>query len=687
MISIQRGDCFLLTVDRDWIEFGSLPLNSPLTELLASSEGQTLSLKNGTGEEQILTLNQEEGLLEGDNLTHLFPPSPGGQFHLQLLQTKPLTLKIIPFWSHGKNLSKGEEQLHSSGEIEDIQKTLNRLYQHYYHSEEDYHLHQQALYFTLQIGFHHLLSLPVLDNIEPFDYQIRTAYKVLQDMRGRALLSDEVGLGKTIEAGLIMMEYIMRGLAKKILILVPPSLVEQWLEEMKTKFNLDFVSYDSPRFQKEENGWEAFDRVIASLHTAKQARHRSLIQGIDYDLVIVDEAHHLKNRSTLSWKFVNHLKKKFILLLTATPVQNKLEELFNLVTLLRPGQLDTAMEFKKKYITRGEHLKPKNPHELKQFVRRVMIRNKRSSNQVLLTRRQAQTITINQSFEEKVFYQLVNDTLKNSYGKSEKGLNRMVVKTIQRQLGSSREAVVKTISNLLSQGKISPGMKEELQEILEMSAVITRNTKLESLINLLKGIDDQVILFTSFRQTQEAMARRLQEEEISFSLFHGHLRRAQKEEAINTFESGKKVLICTESGGEGRNLQFCNKMINYDLPWNPMRIEQRIGRIHRIGQKRDVYIYNLSTLDTIEAYILELLDAKINMFQLVIGELDMILGNLKDKRDFEEIILDLLLNAQNNQAFQEDMKELGEKLLTARKEYQKTMAHDKQLFGELFQDE
>lgn len=686
LLDIQEGDIFHTYIDPEWLEFGCIPLNPVIEMFLPSKEdGSTIYLEKDPSPSPLI-YNGEEEILEGEGVAHLLYNHSNGDFKLELTKKDPPTIALHPFWSieDTKEEDKREEGLFI--DEESIQRTFDRLKQGQLHSEKDYHLHQQASYFTLQMGFHELISLPLLRNLEPFDYQIRTAYKVLQDMRGRALLSDEVGLGKTIEAGLIMMEYIMRRLVKKILILVPPSLVEQWEEEMKTKFNLDFVTYDSSKFKEAENGWESFDRVIASIHTAKHKKHRQTIEEISYDLVIIDEAHHLKNRSTISWKFVNRLKKKYILLLTATPVQNKLEELFNLVTLLRPGQLATASEFKQRYITRGDRLKPKNPEELKQFVQGVMIRNKRSSNQILLTRRHARTISINLTLEEQVFYELINDTLKDNYLPSGRGFNRLVLKTIQRQLGSSREAVVKTLKNMLANQDLSQKMREEILEILDVSAVLTTNSKMDALVNLLKGIEDQAIIFTSFRETQRAMVERMEREKIPASQFHGQMRRAQKEEAIKEFRQEKKVLISTESGGEGRNLQFCNKMINYDLPWNPMRIEQRIGRIHRIGQTRDVYIYNMATNKTIEAYILELLDAKINMFELVIGELDMILGNLKNKKDFEDIVMDIWLESRDEDTLAEDLKDLGEDLLAARLQYQKTKEYDEVLFGEMFAD-
>ena len=163
---------------------------------------------------------------------------------------------------------------------------------------DEFFLHQQALNFAVSPGFDTLLSLNVVRNIETFEYQIKTVKHVLQHMRGRALLADEVGLGKTIEAGLIMMEYIIRGLVRKVLILTPPSLMEQWREEMHSKFNLDFITDDSPEFGKCENGWAHFDRIITSINRAKRRANSPLVCEPEYDLVIVDEAHHCKNNKT-----------------------------------------------------------------------------------------------------------------------------------------------------------------------------------------------------------------------------------------------------------------------------------------------------------------------------------------------------------------------------------------------------
>jgi SNF2 family DNA or RNA helicase len=169
---------------------------------------------------------------------------------------------------------------------------------------------------------------------------------------------------------------------------------------------------------------------------------------------------------------------------------------------------------------------------------------------------------------------------------------------------------------------------------------------------------------------------------VDVVLYHGRLSRLEKDEAIHRFEQSAQVLLSTEAAGEGRNLQFCRLMLNFDLPWNPQRIEQRVGRIHRIGQTRPVEIWNLSAEGTIEDYLLEILDRKLNMFELVIGEMDMILGHLEDQRDFEEIVLSTWAEAGTPEEVANGFARLGEALARAREVYRRTREYDEALFGE-----
>jgi SNF2 family DNA or RNA helicase len=180
---------------------------------------------------------------------------------------------------------------------------------------------------------------------------------------------------------------------------------------------------------------------------------------------------------------------------------------------------------------------------------------------------------------------------------------------------------------------------------------------------------DKVIVFCAYRATLEFLAALLAEAGLSAVTYHGSLTRREKEMAIRAFEASTGVLLTTEAAGEGRNLQFCHVMINFDLPWNPMQIEQRLGRIHRIGQDHDVELTNLATKGTIEEQILRVLESKINLFELVVGELDMILGRVTDEFDFESAVYATHVESSDDEEFKARLEALGDELAQARVEY------------------
>ena len=242
-------------------------------------------------------------------------------------------------------------------------------------------------------------------------------------------------------------------------------------------------------------------------------------------------------------------------------------------------------------------------------------------------------------------------------------------------MSSSAEAALATL------GRIAANGGGELERLVELGRAVNRQAKLEAALDVISAYGDKLIVFTRFRETQKVLHRMLGEAGLETALFHGQMRRAEKEAEVQRFSETAQVLISTESGGEGRNLQFCNAILNYDLPWNPMRIEQRIGRVHRVGQTRDVNIFNLTARDTIEAHILDILDVKIGMFELVIGEIDMILGNLNDEREFEDIVMDILVSSQSDADLKDRMDALGNQMIAARKEYFRVREYEEKLFG------
>lgn len=563
--------------------------------------------------------------------------------------------------------------------IEDPSHLLERVYRGEFCSLEKFLLAREAMELSVKPGFDQLLSFRVIQGVESYPHQVNTVRKVLRQMKGRALLCDEVGLGKTVEAGLVMMEYLLRGLVKRVLVLTPPSLLHQWQEEMAQKFNLDFVISDSPEFKEAgPQAWSKFNRIIASIHIAKRAEQLQQVEGTRFDLVIVDEAHHLRHRNTRGWKLINALDKKYILLLTATPVQNSLEDLFNLITLLSPGQLKTAGEFRKQFVARGDSLKVQNEQQLRALVSQVMIRNRRSSSGIVFTQRRAHTVRMDMIPGEENLYRMVTGMVRELYRGDKLPLSRLTLKTLQMEASSSPCALAASVQRLVDNG-LPSGQQAPLQEILRLSREVSRSAKLTALEKTLESLhNEKVVVFTRYISTLHWLKDSLKN--LPLAVYHGGLSAREKDEAVKQFQGEARILLSTDSGGEGRNLQFCHIMANFDLPWNPMRIEQRIGRLSRIGQQRDVYIFNLVGRGTVEEQVLEILERKINLFELVVGELDLILGRFGEEKDLEEVIMELVGTTRSDEELHEHLELLGEKLRDCRDEYEKVSSLEGVLF-------
>lgn len=522
---------------------------------------------------------------------------------------------------------------------------------------------------TIQSGYDELLCLNAITDVDKYWYQLETVKKVLKRFRGRVLLCDEVGLGKTIEAGLLIKEYLMRGMVKNVLILTPAPLVSQWREEMQAKFGIEFLTTDGTEFiHNPINFWKQ-RFIIASINTAKSSKNMPLVTEQFYDLLVIDEAHHLRNRTTLAWKFVNQMKKKFIFLLTATPVQNNLIELFNLITLLKPGQFKTEKQFKEEYLQKGNLKVTADKERLKELLTDVMIRNTRSAIDLKLPKRFAATLRLAPTETEREIYAGINDYLKKQ------NLKKPTINLLLREAGSSPFALRSSLINMSNNGDFKP--------ILDAIDRLEDFCKGKALLEILKkNPDEKKIVFTQYFKSMDYITDLLWRYKIPHVTFRGNMTLREKDASITQFKNEIPVLVSTESGGEGRNLQFCNTIINFDLPWNPMKIEQRIGRLHRIGQTRDVFIFNLSVKETIEDYIIDILDNKINMFEMVIGEIEPILGHLGEDKDFEDIIMDIWLKSSNKESLHEGFKQLGNELLDAKNKYLKTKSLDDEIFGE-----
>jgi superfamily II DNA or RNA helicase len=561
---------------------------------------------------------------------------------------------------------------------------LNALEPRSTFSPDHYDLALEAHQIRLKETFDRLICLSRLKNVLSFPYQEETARKVLKRFRGRALLADEVGLGKTIEALMVLKEYIERGMVKSAIILTPASLVGQWKEELLEKFSLDFTSTDDPAFRSEgDAGWEQ-PFLVASISLAKSKRNYPRVAGREYDMVIVDEAHHLKNRNTLNWKLINNLKKRFLLLLTATPVENNLMELYNLITLLKPGQLRTAGEFRSEFMTRGDPTDPQNRTRLRELLGEVMIRNTRSVARIDIPPRFAQTIRVEPGALERELYDRVT-ALVQGINRTENGGSRLLLKTLLEEAGSSPRAVGTTLMRILDKKDLLVEQEREIRAIGNLCRTLDHSRKNTTLLELVRSCPDKVIVFVKYLGTLQYISDFLSWEGIRHAVFHGGLTGSQKDENIRRFEGDIPVLIATEVGGEGRNLQFCHRLINYDLPWNPMQIEQRVGRLHRIGQRHEVVILNLCGAGSIEDYILEILDKKINMFEMVIGEIDMILGRTQGDKEFSDMVLDIWVNAAGSDERKQAFAQLSGMVKRLKSGYDRTKVLDGKLFGDNFE--
>ena len=538
-------------------------------------------------------------------------------------------------------------------------------------------LRRDAERIALVPGFDRLITLEA-NAITELPHQIDVAQRVLRDMGGRAILADEVGLGKTIEASIVYKELAVRGLARRALILTPASLVGQWQGELEEKF---FERFETPT---DPDDWQrgTITRAIISHDRARSRRHAEEILRHRWDLVIVDEAHKVKSHRGATYQFIEKIERDFILLLTATPLQNDLRELYNLITLLRPGQLGTWQEFKSEHLVSGDHRQPRDPEALRALTHEVMIRTRRSSValDLDLPPRRPRHPEVKLTRAEADLYQRTTDFLRRLYREgfvqpaeqeepedgaprrrtTKKGILQLAVIHLRQRLCSSSRALAESLAHLAESERISPEYRNIAKQLAKRAQGIRTHAKLDVLTKLLKETPDRLVIFSDHRPTIELIEERVTKLGRQPIVYWGAHSTAERDKRIRAFhEDQRSVLIATRAGSEGRNLQFCNVLVNYDLPWNPMVVEQRIGRLHRIGQKREVHIVNLAAAGTIESYILQLLDQKIKLFELVVGELDLILGEFGGAQKFEGRLAEEWLAAESEEDFARRVATLG----------------------------
>jgi SNF2 family DNA or RNA helicase len=503
--------------------------------------------------------------------------------------------------------------------------------------------------------------------LRPHPYQLRVVEQALAMTSTGVILADEVGLGKTIEAGLIYTELALRGLAQTALVLAPKSLLPQWQEQLRELFDVDFTLTDDKRFQ----GFETEPRLICSLQ--QFVRSFEKLNERAFDLVIIDEAHLLANPTSKRRRAVAALRTRKRLLLTATPVANKVTDLYSLIDLAAPGRVGTPSEFENTYIAdpgTARSVKPYTAEELRAVTNEVMLRTRRADTGMTFVGRTVETRSIAPTPAEDAIITDVTAHLRALYrrgvtNRANRGAVIREIMALQQSLSSSPQAIEQS---LRKRAESHPDERTQLLALAERCRGVT-SAKEQLYLETLRDLGQEpAVVFTLRLETAARLREVARSGGRSAETYVGALSRSERERLVRKFNAGAlTTLIATDAGAEGLNLQErCRTVINVDLNWNPMKIEQRIGRVHRLGQTREVRVINMALKDTIDDYVLRLLYEKINLFTLTIGALETVLAETQeDEVDLEERLLEILLAQDNRAAMREGVQSLGNEMASA----------------------
>ncbi len=597
-------------------------------------------------------------------------------------------------------------------------------------------------------------------------HQIEAALFALRSPLSKGvILADEVGLGKTIEAGLLLCQYWAEH-KRHLLIICPASLRRQWSIELEEKFRMPSLILENKTYQKMQKDGMAplmFEgAIIMSFHFA--ARLKDELQRINWDLCVIDEAHKLRNvykkDNKMGKAICDALQDKRKALLTATPLQNSLMELYGLGMLIDDRIFGSEEAFKENYINGKPNL-TELQERLKPFVHRTLRRD--VLEYIRYTNREAITIPFTPSKEEEELYNLLSDfILRRDTYSIPTAQRKLVVLVIRKLLSSSTYAIIGTLKTIkqrlldlqegetitenvagqlahdnelgseydeesetvdaagrpeptpagvpaqppkiLNQDIDEDKLKAELAEIdhyIDIARSITVETKAVKLLHALEvgfarmqelGGQEKVIIFTESNRTQRYLYEYLEQQpeykgqivtfngqnndELARSIYNqwkeehdgsdritGARDVDMRQALVDHFRHHAKVMIATEAAAEGMNLQFCSLLVNYDLPWNPQRVEQRIGRCHRYGQKHDVVVINfLNEKNWADQRIYELLRYKFQLFDGVFGASDEVLGRIEDGIDFEKRISDIFDTCRSPEEIEQAFNGLREEL-------------------------
>lgn len=538
--------------------------------------------------------------------------------------------------------------------------------------------------------------------IIPLPHQLHVLNRAMETNNVRYILADEVGLGKTIEAGMVIKELKSRGLVSRVLVVCPTGLVTQWANEMQEKFHEKFhvilpSDYDTIRRLTDCNDvYGQFDQVISPMDSIKplerhagwteervekynEERIYSIINS-GWDLIIIDEAHRVAGSSgeVARYKLGGLLSQAspYLLLLSATPHNGKTEPFLRLVRLLDADAFPNAKSIVKEQVA---------PFLIRTEKREAIDNN----GNLLFKNRVTHLVTLTwdeRNNLQRELYELVSSYVSTTYNKALRNKKKnmcliFLLIIMQRMVTSStaaiRQSLERRLDVLLNQRTrlgnlteedldefdIEDGVEEALEaisldmelEIEELQQIISvakqaqfqnQDAKVEPLLDAIDAIlsedrTQKIIIFTEFVATQQYLQEFLVNRGYSVTTLNGSMSIEERNEAMQEFKNNTSVFISTDAGGEGLNLQFANIIINYDLPWNPMKIEQRCGRVDRIGQQRDVHIYNFIVADTVENRVREVLEEKLSVIlkEMGVDKYSDVLDSEVAECDFTEVYM------------------------------------------------
>lgn len=540
-----------------------------------------------------------------------------------------------------------------------------------------------------------------VSKIAPLPFQIDAVYNyILRNPQIRFLLADDPGAGKTIMAGLVIKELKLRGLAERILIVVPGHLIDQWRREMREKFQEEFTVVNREIFKATTDVWRREKQIIASIDFLKQEDIMKSLEYADWDLVIVDEAHKMaayrfgrKVHRTKRYRVGEILSQRstHMLFLTATPHKGDPENFRLLLDLLLPG-LFSDKEILLEAIRRRE-----NPI----FLRRMKEDLVDFKGQRIFKPRYSHTVSFNLTDEEMRLYNALSIYIRDQYTILEQGKRRTIIfplVILQRRFASSTYALLQSLKRrkarleeYLRSGKIAEepiqltledlleledeeekerwrkeremetqpiARKREqirreiqtLEELIRMSEdliAMEQETKLRKLKETLEIIrkehgSEKILIFTEFKDTLDHLVKKLEEWGYNVTSIHGEMSMEERLQREKDFRERAQVMVATEAAGEGINLQFCHLLINYDIPWNPNRLEQRIGRVHRYGQKYPVHVFNFVAENTREGMVLKRLLKKIEEIKKALGDkVYDVIGELLDGENLYRVLAEV----------------------------------------------